>query len=137
MNIVLTVSIFIIFSIVAYYLYKRFFKTNKAFITNNEFKDVNNVKEADLLLFHTLWCPHCNKTKEKWDELKLSNKYDTNKYLVSFKEIDCDKESAYADTFNVTEYPTIILLKGEKKYIYDANLNEETLDLFINTIMNE
>ena len=27
--------------------------------------------------------------------------------------------------------------KGDKKYIYDANLNEDTLDLFINTIMNE
>jgi thioredoxin-like negative regulator of GroEL len=56
---------------------------------------------------------------------------------VSFTEIDCDKESAYADSFNIKEYPTIILLKGDKKYIYDANLSEDTLDLFINTIMNE
>ena len=137
MNIILAIGIFIILSIVAYYLYKKFFKKNKAFITNNEFKDVNNVKEADLLLFYTLWCPHCNKAKETWEALKASNKYNTDKYVVSFKEIDCEKESAYADSFEIKEYPTIILLKGEKKYIYDANLSEETLDLFVNTIMNE
>jgi thiol-disulfide isomerase/thioredoxin len=137
MNIILTVIVFIIFSSVAYYMYKKFFKPSKSFITNNEFNSVNKTKEAELILFYTLWCPHCKTTKESWDALKSNSRYNNNKYVVSFTEIDCDKESAYADSFNIKEYPTIILLKGDKKYIYDANLSEDTLDLFINTIMNE
>jgi thiol-disulfide isomerase/thioredoxin len=131
-------GIFIIFSSIAYQMYKSFFKPSTKFITNNEFKGVNtNVTEAQLILFHTLWCPHCKTTKEIWDTLKKKTKFNNNNYIVTFLEIDCDKESAYADTYDIKEYPTIILLKGEKKYIYDANLNEDTLDLFINTIMNE
>jgi thiol-disulfide isomerase/thioredoxin len=135
MNIILTIIVFIIFSSVAYYMYKKFFKPSKSFITNNEFNSVNKVQEAELILFYTLWCPHCKTTKESWDAIKSNNRY--NKYVISFTEIDCDKESAYADSFNIKEYPTIILLRGDKKYIYDANLNEDTLDLFVNTIMNE
>ena len=131
------VSIFIIFSGVAYYFYKKFVKPSNKFITNNEFKSVTNTTEAELILFHTIWCPHCKTTMDIWNTLKGNNKYNNKKYIVNFTEIDCDKESAYADSFNIKEYPTIILLKGEKKYIYDANLSEETLELFINTIMNE
>ena len=44
MNIILTVIVFIIFSSVAYYMYKKFFKPSKSFITNNEFINVNNKK---------------------------------------------------------------------------------------------
>lgn len=132
------VGIFIIFSSIAYQMYKSFFKPSTKFITNNEFKGVNtNVREGQLILFHTLWCPHCKTTKEMWDILKKKTKFNNNNYIVTFLEIDCDKESSYADTYDIKEYPTIILLKGDKKYIYDANLNEDTLDLFINTIMTE
>jgi len=128
---------FIIFSGIAYYIYTRYYKTTKTFTTNNEFVGVNsNVIEAQLILFHTVWCPHCKTTMDLWNTLKLKPKY-TQNYIITFTDIDCEKESAYADTFDIKEYPTIILLKGDKKYIYDANLNEETLDLFINTIMTE
>jgi len=138
MNIQLMIGIFIIFSGIAYYMYKSFFKPSNKFVTNNEFKGVNtNVTEAELILFYTLWCPHCKTTKEKWDLLKTKTKYNNNNYIVTFTEIDCEKESGAADSYNIKEYPTILLLKGDKKYIYDANLNEDTLDLYINTIMNE
>ena len=137
MNITLMVIVFIIFSGLAYYMYKKFFKPSNKFITNNEFKNINNTKEADLILFYTTWCPHCTKTTETWNALKTNQKYNNNNYVISFAEVDCEKESAYADSFNVKEYPTIILLKGDKKYIYDANLNEESLDIFLNTIRSE
>ena len=128
---------FIIFSGITYYLYGYLYNPNKNFITNNEYKNVNQTNEAGLILFYTTWCPHCKTTKDKWNTLKINSKYKNSKYIISFTEIDCDKESSYANTFNITEYPTIVLVKGDKKYIYDANLSEESLDLFINTIMNE
>jgi len=131
------IFMFIIFSGLAYYLYGFLYKPNTKFVTNNEYKDVNKSIEAGLILFYTTWCPHCKKTRDKWDTLKVNSKYKNSNYIISFTEIDCDKQSSYADTFNIKEYPTIVLVRGDKKYIYDANLSEESLDLFINTIMNE
>ena len=56
-----------------------------------------------------------------------------SKFNLNFIKIDCeDKESrVYVDKFNITEYPSIILYIEGKKYIYDANLNEETLHRFL------
>jgi thiol-disulfide isomerase/thioredoxin len=96
MNIYLMAGIFIIFSSIAYQMYKSFFKPSTKFITNNEFKGVNtNVTEAQLILFHTLWCPHCKTTKEIWDTLKKKTKFNNNNYIVTFLEIDCDQEREY------------------------------------------
>jgi thioredoxin-like negative regulator of GroEL len=52
-----------------------------------------------------------------------------------FTEIDCDENTNLADNYNIDSYPTIILLVDGKKYIYDAQMNDETLTQFINTIM--
>ena len=40
-------------------------------------------------------------------------------------------------TYNIKEYPTIVLVNNDKKYIYDANLSKETLDIFIDTVLNK
>ena len=42
-----------------------------------------------------------------------------------------------ADKYSITAYPTIILVKNDKKYIYDAELDTNALELFINTVMLE
>jgi hypothetical protein len=57
-------------------------------------------------------------------------------FIVNFS-YDCEKNIAEAELYKIKEYPTIILVKNNKKYIYDANLSESTLDIFINTVTNK
>ena len=120
-------GLFIILSIVGYFLYNSYIK-KITYNPNNEF--VKSDKLGQLMLFYAAWCPYSKTTLDQWYTYK--EKYNGN-YNISFSEIDCDKHTNLADNYKIESYPTIILLKGDKKYIYDANLNEETLDLFINT----
>ena len=68
--------------------------------------------------------------------MKVSISNANSNYTIDYEEVDCEKNSEMANSFNVTEYPTIYLVNGVKKYEYDANLTEETLNIFINTVMN-
>jgi thioredoxin-like negative regulator of GroEL len=97
---------------------------------NNEF--IKNDKTADLMLFYADWCPYSKSTLKNWYTYK--EKYE-GPYKISFNEIDCDKNPTLSDNYNVESYPTIILLFNSKKYIFDAQMSDETLTQFINTIM--
>ena len=119
---------------VGYFLYNTFYKVKSTkFIENNEYKKIYTNSDSNLLLFYTSWCPHCKTTMDLWNKIKSQKKYSK----ITFVEIDCEKNIAEAELYNITEYPTIILVKNNKKYIYDANLSELTLDIFINTVMNK
>ena len=137
MNSLLIIGMVIIFGIIAYNLYNNFYKKyNKNFITNNEFKS-NTTTEVVVILFYVKWCKYSESTKKLWDVIKVGDKYNNNKFNITFIEVDCDTTNSLIDEYKIKEYPTIILVKNDKKYIYDANLREDTFDLFVNTIMNE
>ena len=126
----------IIFSSIAYYMYNKInTKDPTKFIANNEYKSADNVKEGSLILFYVSWCPHSKKTMDQWNLKKQGYKNDL--YAMTFTEIDCDKYTQMADKYNITEYPTIVLIKNDKKYIYDAEFDNKTFDLFINSVMGE
>jgi len=129
MNLFIWIGIFVIFIIIAVVGYRQFMKKKK-YNPNNEF--IPNNKTGELMLFYAEWCPHSTIAKKKWYDYK--EKYDGN-YAMSFTEIDCDKNTNLADSYNIDSYPTIILVVDGKKYIYDAEMNDETLTQFINTIM--
>jgi thiol-disulfide isomerase/thioredoxin len=133
MNIIIIGSV-LIFIAVGYFLYNTFYKVKSTnFIENNEYKMSSNKNDSNLLLFYTSWCPHCKTTIDLWQKIKSQNKYPN----LTFVEIDCEKNIAEAELYKIKEYPTIILVKNNKKYIYDANLSESTLDIFINTVTNK
>jgi hypothetical protein len=135
MNWILTFMLFIIFGIVGYYMYKSKKLDPNRFIANDEYKTVDQVKEIELMLFSVDWCPHCLTTRTVWDSFKTTYKPDG--FVITYTEIDCDKYKNTADSYNITEYPTIILLKSDIKYIYDAEISDESLELFINTVMKQ
>lgn len=120
---------------VAYYQYKAYNeRQNKKnqYVENNEFVDENHYNtKGDIYFFYTQWCPYCKESMPIWESLSNTKRF--KKFNLNFIKIDCeDKESkTYVDKFNITEYPSIILYIGGKKYIYDANLNEETLHRFL------
>ena len=73
----------------------------------------------------------CKTTMKTWKEVK--GDVDFKKFKINFFDIDCENKNnkLLVKEFKVKEYPTIILLLNDKKYIYDANLNKETLKKFI------
>jgi len=124
---ILTIILSISFIIIGITLYKRYTKNKNP---NNEF--IKNDKTGELKIFYASWCPHSQKSLKMWYTYKEN--YD-KKYNISFSEIDCDKDVQLADSYNIDSYPTIILIVSGKKYIYDAEMNNDTLTQFINTIM--
>tara|TARA_Y100001970_G_C13976710_1_gene721010 strand:- start:454 stop:879 length:426 start_codon:yes stop_codon:yes gene_type:complete len=132
------VGVIILFIIVGIYLTNKYYFNNKnktakdnEFIENKEFNKSKNI-EGDLYLFYTNWCPHSKKTMEIWDEIRKH--YSNPDFQLNFIKIDSEKDNELSNKFNVTEYPTIILVIDSKKYYYDANLEELTLSKFLSAV---
>ena len=131
MNVLLLMGILIIFIIITIVVYKKYIQKMN-YNPNNEY--IKSDKKGQLMLFYAAWCPFSKTTLKQWYSYK--ERYATSgEYSISFNEIDCDEKVDLADKYNIDEYPTIILLVDGKKYIYDAQMNDDTLTQFINTIM--
>lgn len=136
MNFFVIIIVFLLIVLSIYLIYKYARKTYKAksFIENNEYKILKEKKKGTLHLFYAKWCPHSKKallTYETIKKLYLNHK----KYDLTFNEIDAEQNIDMADSYNIDSYPTIVLTYKNKKYIYDANLEELTFKMFIETIM--
>jgi len=131
MNILLLLGLLIIFIIILSVLYKKYIQKMDN-NPNNEY--VKSDKQGKLMLFYASWCPYSKTTLKQWYSYKETYAK-TGTYSIMFNEIDCDENTSLADRYNIDEYPTIILLVDDKKYIYDAKMNDATLTQFINTIM--
>ena len=115
-----------------YYLYNKFIKKDKKlFIPNNEF--IEDKISGELILFYTTWCPHCKNTIDKWNLYKEKYKLE---HKIGFRQVDCDANPTEASIYKIESYPTIILRVNDKKYEYDSDFSNETMDKFINTIMS-
>lgn len=132
------ISIVILFMISGLYVYRRSIagKLNKKYVANNEFNQKNkkDVSSADIYMFYTEWCPHCKTAKPIWADFK--NEMDgkiINGIKLNFFEVDCDKDTATADKYNVKGFPTIKLIKGNQIIEYDAKPSKENLIEFVNT----
>ena len=137
--IILLVVVIIIFIVASVYTYRRYAKAkiNPSYIANNEFlpEGANKQNEiADLYFFYTTWCPHCKKSMPIWQSLKsdLDNK-EFKGVMLNFVEVDCDKDTALAEKYNVQGYPTIKLVRGNQVIEYDAKPSKDTLMEFLQT----
>ena len=128
-QILLFIVLFIVFIIIAYFSYNSYMK-KRATNPNSEY--IKNDRSGELMLFYAAWCPYSQTTMKQWYTYK--EKYN-GPYKISFSEIDCDENPSLADNYSIDSYPTIILLLNDKKYIFDAQMSDETLTEFINTIM--
>ena len=134
--ILLVVLIFLIAAVFAYrrFVVQRLSRNRDGYVTNNEFsQQQEGIQSADIYFFFTTWCPHCKTAKPVWEEFKSQmNGKTANGLTLNFFEVDCDKDQATADKFNVKGYPTIKLVKGNKIIEYDAKPNVKTLVQFVN-----
>jgi len=131
----------VLFLIASLFIYKRYVASgiNKNYVTNNEFSKTSDKSStaADIYFFYTEWCPHCKTAKPIWADFKnqMSGKK-VNGISLNFIEIDCDKDTATSDKFNVKGFPTIKLVKGKQVIEYDAKPSTANLIEFVNASLN-
>lgn len=138
----ITTSLLVLFIAVmiylSYYLYNQFAGTKTAFTPNSPQQMPE--KTAELLLFHTEWCPHCKKAMPDWKSLK--SEYEgkqINGYKLVFTEHNCTNESEeieeLLEKYKIEGYPTIKLLKDNQIIEYDAKPTKSTILQFLNTVL--
>tara|TARA_B110000008_G_scaffold251261_1_gene265092 strand:- start:1226 stop:1684 length:459 start_codon:yes stop_codon:yes gene_type:complete len=134
--IIVTILFIVCCSIAAYRYYKNYInqEIDRSFVENNQFLNNPGQTEAQLYLFYTKWCPHCKDALTVWDNLKTSQQF--TKYNLNFMTIDCedDTNEQLVLDFKIKEYPTYILLLNNKKFVYDTNLQSNTLERFLNAV---
>jgi thiol-disulfide isomerase/thioredoxin len=137
----------IIFSVASYYAYNWYYLPTKN--KQNEFKDVANVNtrhtEIVIQMYTVDWCPHCKKALPEWKH--FCNQYNNkviNNYVIHCAEdgIDCtddtDPDVKYLVSKNKIEsYPTVIMVKDNKRYDYDAKITKENLSNFVLSVTND
>lgn len=130
------IFLIILFSAVCLYIVYTYYnvmlkkKKESEFIENKEFLEKASTIDSTLFFFHTDWCPHCKDSMNIWKSIKTDMKF--KKFKTAFVTIDCEdkKNQHLVEKYKVNEYPTFILESKGKTFIYDANLNPETLERF-------
>ena len=139
-NIMIILSIILIFIGISIYYYNHFVKPklNQIYVDNKEFvnKKEKNSDPSTLYFFYTTWCPHCKVAKPHWKNLKEKTGGVVKETKIIFKEIDCDTDTDTAEQFKIEGYPTIKLVHNNKIYNYDAKPNTDTLYQFLNSVIN-
>jgi thiol-disulfide isomerase/thioredoxin len=134
----LYISLIILFILACSYISYVIFETSrpspKLFTENNEFTKTDVYNNNLLMYFYTNWCTPCQISHPIWKQIKEDPKF--KKFNIAYGEYDLDNPNNkhLIDVFKITEYPTIILLKNNKKFIYDAELNKQTLFKFLSVV---
>lgn len=98
----------------------------------NKKVDTSTVKVCEIFYFYTSWCPYCKKAVVEWNKFKAEWDHKTlNGYVLQFQEIDCDVNETTANKYNVTNYPTIKLIKDDVVIDFDAKPTVDSLTRFL------
>ena len=140
--------ILIVFSIISFltitiYSYQTYIKPS---MKEKDSKNISNAnrrtKEADMIFFHTDWCPHCKKALPIWkDFVSTYDQTIINGYTINCINgaagIDCDdpKSTEIIEKYNITKFPTLKLIKDDITINFDANITSENMTKFVNTVL--
>ena len=91
-----------------------------------------NEEVVTLYFFGVEWCPHCKHAKPEWDAFVKENEGKSfNGKKVNFVNVDCDKDSALADKYDVSGYPTIKLDTGSDVIEFKSKPEKDALTKFL------
>jgi len=128
------------------FVYKKYLvpKMNPTYAPNKEFIEKSDeASDAELLIFTVDWCPYCKKAMPIWKKFK--EEYDgktINGYNLNFRTINCTDENDaevkdMLNKYSVDGYPTIKLLKDGDAITYDAKPEFNTLQQFLQTVLEK
>lgn len=112
----------------------------------SKFKDVanqgNRSSEIEVKMFHVDWCPHCKKALPDWQSFCDSyNGQTVNGYIIRCDRAgtnctdDADpKINNMIKEYKIDSFPTVILLKDEERYDFDAKITKNALDQFVQSV---
>ena len=84
------------------------------------------------IMFFAPWCGHCKKLMPTWNELAdIENA--PNKNYMKVAVVDCDNQdnNDLCGAFDITGYPRMLYLKGEKYYRYRGERTLEKITEFM------
>jgi len=137
-TLIIALILLIIFSLVGWYGYKKFYADKK---DEAVFKNVANAntrgKPIQIMFFYADWCPHCKKAKPFWFQFK--EEYDgktINGWLIECTEVNCTDEddaktSSMISQFKIESYPTIFMLMADNRIDFDAKVTKDSLTQFV------
>uniref|UniRef100_A0A6C0EHS0 Thioredoxin domain-containing protein n=1 Tax=viral metagenome TaxID=1070528 RepID=A0A6C0EHS0_9ZZZZ len=139
---VMIAIIVLIFVVSAYFLYRNYANQNSETITDDIYEgmDNNDGSEAELMLFHVDWCPHCKTALPEWEKLKqeYANKK-VNGHKIIFLEYNCTEESEETtkkmETYKIEGFPTIKLKVEGRVIEFDAKVTKANLEQFLATAL--
>ena len=138
---VLIVAMIILFSIISYYGYQKFYATPKA---KQEITDVANStydKKIYIHYFHVEWCPHCKKADPEWATFsKQFNDKVIKGYTIKCIDNDCtnDEDDSIADLlkrYNIDSFPTVKMEKDGNIIDFDAKITSSALGKFVDSVV--
>lgn len=91
-------------------------------LTDTDFKE-KTAEGLWLVKFYAPWCGHCTSLTPLWNQLGDEVSGD-----IHVAKIDATKNPAQAVRYQVRGYPTLILVKGDKYYVYSG---ERKIDQFL------
>lgn len=126
------------------FVYKKYLvpKVNPTYAPNKEFIDKSREsKEAEMIIFTVDWCPYCKKAMPIWKQFQ--EEYEgkqVNGYTLIFRTINCTDENdvevkEMLNNYSIDGYPTIKMLKDGEVISYDAKPEFETLQQFLQTVL--
>ena len=146
-NVLMIVFVLLLLGLAGYIFKSHVYpKLNPTYVSNKEFTNKDDSVEsnkppeiANINYYYTQWCPYCKKASGEWEATK--SKFDgkvINNHKIQFNEIDCDAKENAEQVKDIDGYPTIkIFLPDGKTVEYDSKPDRKTLELFINSVLNE
>ena len=131
----------IIFAVAGYFGYLWYVKPTIENLNNDDVSNNNRrISEAQIMFFSADWCPHCKKAKPEWSN--FTSEYDGKEvgfYKIRCQSVDCtDGNNELIQEYSIDGYPTIILLKDNKRINYDARITHENMKQFVeDTLANK
>ena len=141
---VLILVVIIVLIYIIYFIYNKYLvpKLYPQYVENNEFTSNKVDNNVHILMFTVDWCPYCKKAQPIWDAFvaDYTNKR-INDYTLHFETINCtdennEKVKSMLSKYNIESYPTIKMEKNGTVYDFDAKPSSETLQQFVQSILN-
>ena len=140
-SVILTVILIIIFILLGIYVLQKY---GNKLLKKNRFNDVANESPSETALRITMysvdWCPHCKKALPEWDAFANTyHKKIINGYMVQCVKLDCTDSNdpnvkAALEANEVDSYPTVILMRGNERFDFDAKITKGALEQFVETV---
>ena len=137
----LILFLILLFSVIAYYGYQKFYATPKA---KQQITDVANStydKKIYIQYFHVDWCPHCKKADPEW--ATFSDQFDgkvIKGYTIKCIDNNCtnDEDDSIADLlqrYSIDSFPTVKMEKDGNIINFDSRITSTSLGKFVDSVV--